>query len=181
MAIPLKPIRRIVTGHNANGKSIILRDEEAPNAIRPEYFAGGGLTDLWETKQTPACNAGTTDSVERPIHLEPPPTGSIFRIVDFPPDGSVKPADMKKAFDAIQATHTLIGSARHPGFHKTKTVDYAIIMHGEIWALFDEGETLLKAGDVLVQRGTSHGWSNRTNDICRVAFILIDAEPVSAN
>ena len=67
---------------------------------------------------------------------------------------------------------------RHPGMHKTATVDYAIVLTGEIWAVIDEGETLMKPGDTLIQRGTNHAWSNRTNESCRVAFILIDAVPV---
>jgi quercetin dioxygenase-like cupin family protein len=70
------------------------------------------------------------------------------------------------------------GSPRHPGFHKTASVDYAIVLAGEIYALMDEGEVLLKAGDVLVQRGTNHAWSNRTDAPAYLAFVLVDAEPV---
>jgi uncharacterized cupin superfamily protein len=66
---------------------------------------------------------------------------------------------------------------RHRGFHKTDTIDYAIVLSGEIVAMMDEGETVLKTGDVLVQRGTNHAWSNRTNETTYIAFILIDAEP----
>ena len=71
-----------------------------------------------------------------------------------------------------------VANKRHPGFHKTDTIDYAIVLSGEIYALMDEGEVLLKAGDVLIQRGTNHAWSNRTEEPCCVAFVLIDAEPV---
>ena len=71
-----------------------------------------------------------------------------------------------------------LDNTRHPGFHKTDTIDYAIVLSGEIYALMDEGEVLLKAGDVLVQRGTNHAWSNRTEAPCCIAFVLIDAEPV---
>ena len=71
-----------------------------------------------------------------------------------------------------------LANKRHPGFHKTATIDYAIVLSGEIYALMDEGEVLLKAGDVLVQRGTNHAWSNRTEQPCCIAFVLIDAEPV---
>ncbi len=70
------------------------------------------------------------------------------------------------------------GSPRHPGFHKTDTIDYAIVLKGEIWALMDDGETLLRQGDVLVQRGTNHAWSNRTDEPAVLAFVLIDANPV---
>ena len=71
-----------------------------------------------------------------------------------------------------------LANKRHPGFHKTDSIDYAIVLSGEIWALMDEGEVLLKAGDVLIQRGTNHAWSNRTEQPCCVAFVLIDAKPV---
>ena len=71
-----------------------------------------------------------------------------------------------------------LANKRHPGFHKTDTIDYAIVLSGEIYALMDEGEVLLKAGDVLIQRGTNHAWSNRTEQPCCIAFVLIDAEPV---
>ena len=70
------------------------------------------------------------------------------------------------------------GNARHAGFHKTDTIDYAIVIEGEIVALMDEGEKLMKQGDVLIQRGTNHAWANRTDKPARVAFILIDAKPV---
>jgi quercetin dioxygenase-like cupin family protein len=72
--------------------------------------------------------------------------------------------------------HTEERSARHPGFHQTDTIDYAIVLEGEVWAVLDEAETLLKAGDVLIQRGTYHAWDNRGDQVCRIAFILIDAQ-----
>jgi mannose-6-phosphate isomerase-like protein (cupin superfamily) len=105
--------------------------------------------------------------------------GTIFRVVDFPPDRDVVgKLDRGKAFAAMAADHAMDRSeARHPGMHKTSTVDYALVLDGEIWALMDEGETLLKAGDCLVQRGTNHAWSNRTDRPCRVAFILVSSEP----
>jgi len=79
---------------------------------------------------------------------------------------------------ASGAITTEEGRRRHFLFHKTNTVDYAICVEGEIWAMMDEGEVLMKAGDVLIQRGTHHPWSNRSDKVCRMAFILIDAEPV---
>jgi quercetin dioxygenase-like cupin family protein len=98
--------------------------------------------------------------------------------VDFPPDREVMGGlDREKAFASMEADHAMDKSpARHPGMHKTDTVDYALVLDGEIWALMDEGETLLRAGDCLVQRGTNHAWSNRSDRVCRVAFILVNAE-----
>ena len=112
--------------------------------------------------------------------LEPPPSGSIFRVVEFPPDATLAGTfDRKAAFEGMGAGHAMDADAsRHPGMHKTNTVDYAIVLSGEIWALMDEGETLMRAGDVLVQRGTNHAWSNRGTVPCLVAFILISARPV---
>lgn len=66
---------------------------------------------------------------------------------------------------------------RHPGFHRTDSVDYAIVLEGEVWALMEVGETLMRAGDVLVQRGTNHTWANRSDRPCRIAFVMIGAEP----
>ena len=77
------------------------------------------------------------------------------------------------------AAHALVeDNPRHPGMHRTDTVDYAVVVSGEIWAVMDEGETLLRAGDCLVQRGTSHAWSNRSDRPCRVAFVLVSARPL---
>jgi hypothetical protein len=173
----VKPIRRIVTGHDADGRSIILMDGPAPTVLKPTPNLA--LTDLWETKATPASNAGDADATARPVHLTPPRHGSIFRVVEFPPDGERDYGNREAAFAAMGAAHALDREKpRHPGFHKTDTVDYAIVLDGEIWAMMDVGETLMKAGDTLVQRGTNHSWSNRSDKPCRVAFILIDAEPV---
>ena len=87
--------------------------------------------------------------------------------------------DRVKAFEAIGAREALDPDAsRHPGMHRTHSVDYAIVLSGEIWAVMDEGETLLRAGDVLIQRGTNHAWSNRSTVPCLVAFILVGATPL---
>jgi hypothetical protein len=174
----LKPIRRVVTGHDARGKSIILSDGASPHTLTIPGQPNFGLTNLWITNGAPAENAGTADAAAVPVVLEPPPNGSIFRVVEFPPDQTLVGFDRKAAFDSMGAGHAMDADAsRHPGMHKTATVDYAIVLSGEIWALMDEGETLLRAGDTLVQRGTNHAWSNRGAVPCLVAFILISARP----
>jgi quercetin dioxygenase-like cupin family protein len=171
-----KPIRRIVTGHDSEGHSIILMDGPPPTVMTPATNVR--LTDLWETTGMPASNAGSEDASLRPVRLIPPKNGSIFRIVEFPPDRDRKFDNREAAFAAMGAAHALDrGKPRHPGFHKTNTVDYAVVIEGEIWAMVDVGETLMKAGDTLVQRGTNHSWSNRSDEPCRVAFILLDADP----
>jgi hypothetical protein len=113
------------------------------------------------------------------LGIEPPSRGSVFRIVDFPPDKVFEGSDARKMMEEVGGGHALDkGKARHALFHKTNTVDYAIVLEGEIWAVLDKGETLMLPGDVLIQRGTNHSWSNRTDQSCRIASILIDAEPV---
>jgi hypothetical protein len=174
----LKPIRRIVTGHDAQGRSIIASDGPSPHFL--EMMEAMGPTDLWVTHDAPADNAGRADPAARKIVLEPPPRGTIFRVVEFVPDAKVEGKfDRTKAFGAIGASGALDPDAsRHPGMHKTRTVDYAIVLSGEIWALMDVGETLMRAGDCLIQRGTNHAWANRSNAPCFVAFILVDAKPL---
>jgi hypothetical protein len=175
-----RPMRRIVTGHNAKGKSVILSDAPSPHVLELDAMPGLALINLWVTDSAPAINAGQADAAARPVVLEPPARGTIFRVVDFPPDkGMAGKVDRGKAFAAMGAGHAMDRSdARHPAMHKTNTIDYALVLDGEIWALMDEGETLLRAGDCLIQRGTNHAWSNRTDAPCRVAFILVSADPV---
>jgi mannose-6-phosphate isomerase-like protein (cupin superfamily) len=175
-----KKIRRVVTGHNEEGKSVIISDDPSPHVLALPGVEDFALTNLWVTDGSPAGNAGYPDAACRPVVLEPPPGGTIFRIVEFPPDKSLgEHFDRKAVFDAMSASSAMDPDAsRHPGMHKTATVDYAIVLSGEIYAVMDEGETLLRAGDTLVQRGTNHAWSNRSETPCLVAFILVSASPV---
>jgi len=174
-----RPIRRIVTGHNAQGRAIFLSDGPAP-AVFDRGPGATAVTELWETSATPASNAGSADpTVGAPQRLPPPKNGSKFRVVEYPPDSQRVAALHGASHDSKAEGYVRdLKNARHPGFHKTATIDYAIVLSGEIYALMDEGEVLLKAGDVLVQRGTNHAWSNRTEQPCCIAFVLIDADPV---
>lgn len=174
-----RPMRRIVTGHDARGRSVFLMDGPSPHVLELPGMPGLALINLWVTDGTPASNAGSADAAARPVVLEPPPRGTIFRVVDFPPDRDLAgKLDRAKAFAAMGAHAAMDADAsRHPGMHKTSTVDYALVLDGEIWALMDEGEVLLRAGDCLVQRGTNHAWSNRSDRPCRMAFVLVSAEP----
>jgi hypothetical protein len=170
-------IRRVVTGHNAQGQSTFIMDGLAPNIKEMESMPGVALTDLWETSTAPADNTGNADAAARPVKLEPPEVGSILRIVEFPPDTQWKGADAAKAFESIGAGHAPDALSDDPMRHKTSTIDYIIVLKGEIFAIMDTGETLLKAGDILVQRGTVHSWSVRGTEPCIVAAILIGATP----
>lgn len=172
-------VRRVVTGHTTDGKSIFLTDGTAPNVMEMKSMPGLALTDLWETASAPARNEGAADAAARPVRLEPPPRGTILRIVEFPPDSAWRNrADARAAFDSIQAGHAPDKSSSDPMMHKTNTVDYIIILRGEIHAIMDASETLLRAGDVLVQRGTNHSWSVRGTEPCILAAVLVSADPL---
>lgn len=174
-----KKIRRLVTGHNAAGESLFLTDGDATSVLVLEKMGNLTVTDLWETSETPARNVGENDNADRPVHLEPGSHGTIFRIVEFPPDAAWKTgANGAEAFAALKASHVADGTSSDPGMHKTASVDYALILEGEIWAVMDTDERLMKAGDVLIQRGTNHAWANRTGSNCRVMFVLCGAHPV---
>lgn len=173
-------VRRVVTGHDKDGKSIFLSDGFAPNVKEMESMPGLALTDLWETTKAPASNSGDADAVARPVRLEPPKNGTILRIVEFPPDSAWRGnADAGKAFGSIGAGHAPAAHSTDAMMHKTSTVDYIIVLKGEIYAIMDKSETLLKAGDVLVQRGTTHSWSVRGTEPCIVAAVLVSADPVA--
>ncbi len=141
--------RRIVTGHDAKGKAVILHDSEAPNAKRRP--SGLISTLLWITDESPADVDRKDDRAAREIGISPPERGSIFRVVDFPTGAKGE-------------------------MHRTRSIDYAVVIEGEIDMLLPDGEVHLRAGDVLVQQATDHAWENRGKGNCRIAFILIDAK-----
>lgn len=173
-----KQIRRIVTGHNAAGQSIIAQDAPATCILEQEAVPGLRVTDLWETVTAPAELSSDADPVDRPVHLEPQPTGTIFRVVEMPPDAAARGrADAKELFASMDAGHTVDTTSRTAMMHKTASVDYAIVLSGEVWAVMDEGETRMQAGDVLIQRATNHAWSNRSSEPAVIAFILVGANP----
>lgn len=173
-----KKVRRLVTGHDAEGRSKFLMDGDAPAVLVMAQMGDLTVTDLWETFESPADNTGEADNTDRRVHLEPGPNGTIFRIVEFPPDAVWKDgAQGAEAFADLQASHAADSDHDDPGMHKTSTVDYALVLEGEIWAVMDTDERVMRAGDVLIQRGTNHAWANRTSENCRVMFVLCDAKP----
>jgi len=172
-------VRRVLTGHDGEGRSTFIADAPAPNVKEMSAMPGLALTDLWETNGAPASNTGDKDAASRPVHLEPPKNGTILRIVEFPPDSAWRHGtDGKDGFKSIGAGHAQDRHSADPMMHKTSTVDYIIVLKGEIYAILETGEKLLRAGDVLVQRGTNHSWSVRTSEPCIVAAVLVSARPV---
>ncbi len=175
----VEKIRRVITGHDDNGKSVFIVDGDATAVKEMDPMPGLALTDIWQTGGAPASNAGNADAADRPVVLEPPANGTIFRVVEFPPDSQWRGrADARDAFGSIGADHATDDSSDDPMMHKTATVDYLLVLKGEIWAILDDSEVCLKQGDVMVQRGTNHSWSVRTDEPCLLAAVLVSAEPV---
>jgi mannose-6-phosphate isomerase-like protein (cupin superfamily) len=173
------PIRRVVTGKDATGKAIVVIDTLATGIHRRAEL---GLTNtiLWTTDSTPAELSSQEDAATRKVGIAPPPGGTIFRVVEFAPQKEIT-ADYESRLQIIRG----IGLApegpsrerpRDPGMHRTRTIDYAVVLSGEIDMLLDDSEVHLTAGDVVVQRGTNHAWVNRAELPCQVAFILVDAK-----
>ncbi|MGA2411298.1 MAG: cupin domain-containing protein [Candidatus Binataceae bacterium] len=166
--MPREP-RRIVTGHDAEGKSII--------AIDGPPIAGA----YWLTAGAPADNTSPADTAGQVRRLEPPPGGSIFRYAAIPPeDPNVSAEERERAtakmFERMEASHCRADTSRHPGMHKTRTVDYVVLLSGEVTLLVDKGEVDLKPFDVVVQRGTNHAWVNKGKEPALIAAVLIDAK-----
>ncbi|MBT5048684.1 MAG: cupin domain-containing protein [Rhodospirillaceae bacterium] len=169
------PIRRVITGHDENGTAIVTMDSAAPNS-RVRSASGLTSTLIWVEDETPADNEGDMDKADRESGVSPPDGGSLFRIVEFPPEQeghSFSNEAMKQELGLDADNGTIV---RHPGMHRTRSVDYAIVISGEIHMLLDESEVHLKAGDTIVQRGTNHAWANRGDAPCIIAFVLIDAK-----
>src|SRR5262249_46635724 len=158
-----KPIRRVVTGHDAAGRSMFVMDAAAPHV----YCRSPGraaVTELWESPSARAVNRDNPELTDHALRMAPPKPGTVSRIVEYPRNKQRLPALAAQRLTpddgSAHAAAFDRAAPRHPGFHKTASVDYAIVLAGEIYALVDQGEVLLKAGDVLIQRGTNHAWSN---------------------
>nr|WP_306267557.1 cupin domain-containing protein [Pararhizobium sp. IMCC3301] len=172
-----RKFRRVVTGHDVNGVATILSDEQASCILSRPNRPGVTLTNLWLNDKTPAAMERSDDPVTGPLILHPPKNGSVFRIVQFDPEDPevLAKLDGKSAFAEMGAGANIVENARHPFMHRTDSLDYTVVLSGEIYMMMDEEEYLLKAGDTVVQQGTNHAWSNRGTEPCLIAFVLIDA------
>lgn len=129
--------------------------------------------EVWHTTETPAViDRRQLEADESRLVLAPPDGGVRIRVLDIPPEA--EGADMDAVFENVGATGAKIESDRHRSFHRTETIDFGLVLDGEIVLLMDEGEATVRPGDIVVQRGTNHGWVNRTDRSCRIAFVLID-------
>jgi len=146
--------RRIVTGHDSSGRAVLVADGPTPTVW--EAPDGGPVYELWQHSGTPDNSGNFVDPILGDHSFPPPPRGSVLRIVDFAP----------------RATDDVVH------MHRTPSLDYCYVIEGSIVAVLDDEEVTMTAGDVLVQRGTNHGWRNESGATCRVLFVLIDAEPL---
>ena len=172
-----KPVRRVVVGHDEKGKAVALFD----GTLMPKQRSpgGNGVTNVWITGEFPVDLTGTADKAATPTGVPPQANGTIFRIVDFPPaatGGGGAAVDHHKVLVGMGIDPTTQGYTRHANTHRTRSIDYAIVLDGEIDMLMDDSEVHLQSGDVLIQQGTNHAWVNNSGRICRIAFVLIDAK-----
>lgn len=174
----MKEFRRVVTGHDSTGRAIIESDQPAAQFLERPNRPGVRLTNFWISDGTPAEYDGATETCTGDFTLHPPANGSVFRCVEFQPEDPEVMAklDGATAFAEMGAAANIVEGARHPFMHRTDSVDYALVLTGEIWMLMDDSEydVLLKAGDVCIQRGTNHAWSNKGTETCIIMFVLND-------
>ncbi len=177
------PFRRIVTGHDAQGRAVILEDAPPTRVVRIGGEIGPMFHEVWNTRETPVrIDRASGEPAEEGIQLSPPKNGTRIRVLDIPPEGDnfegLTPEQAVAHFAEVGAAeasaHVRGEGARHAFMHRTETVDYGIVLDGEVVLILDEGETTVRAGDIVIQRGTNHGWANRSDRNCRIAFILID-------
>ena len=177
-------VRRIVTGHDATGKAIIQEDGPVPRTQRIGGEHGPLFFEVWNTASTPApIDRASGEPAETGILLAPPKNGTRIRVLDIPPeDATINTISREQAaahfaeVGAAGASSHSGSTTRHAFMHRTETVDYGIVLEGELTLILDEGETLMRAGDIVIQRGTNHGWANRSGKHCRIAFVLIDGQ-----
>jgi mannose-6-phosphate isomerase-like protein (cupin superfamily) len=168
-------IHRVVTGLDANNKSIALFDNQVPLEVAKSGNAGAVL---WITDSYP-LGFSQDDTGKRPIGIPPPANGTVIRVIEFPPvnDAALAKMDpnfmMKVVGDNAPARGVAV---TNPMMHRTRTIDYAIIMSGEIDMMLDDKTVHLKAGDVVVQQATNHAWLNHGKEPCRIVFVLMDSK-----
>jgi mannose-6-phosphate isomerase-like protein (cupin superfamily) len=175
-------IRRVVTAKNASGKSVVVSDGASPRELALKHTPGFVSAPIWMIAGTPALAAGNTDPMATPgTSLLPGAGGSSFLVVTFPPDSVMMSPDFNPALAGPEHVTAAPGIAEtfemdNPGMHTTPTVDYAVVVSGEIWLELDDGALVhLKQGDTVVQQGARHGWRNRGDKPATVAFVLMGA------
>ena len=178
----IKPVRRVVTGDDAQGRSRVLIDSAAPGVKANTFKKGTGMTDIWLWETCPAPISGERDDGNVPFHFEPPDRGGRLRIVQSEPKPAVYDASSDTYITTEHPPRKTEGGTWERGrqnlyttrIHKSETVDYGILLSGERVLVTDAGEHVLTSGDVVVQLGSWHAWSDR-NFGSQMAFVMMAA------
>ena len=170
-------MRRIITGHNEEGKSVIAIDGPPARSIGEDV---GGLFELWNTDGNDIISTDSQDRADEEIILSPPDGGTKFRYFQINPLPEGVPNEMMQeiaadAFEKIGAAHHRVDTSKHPAMHKTETIDYIILLNGDVTLVLDQEEVDLKPFDVVVQRGTNHAWVNNGDEPALLIAVLIDS------
>jgi mannose-6-phosphate isomerase-like protein (cupin superfamily) len=169
-------IRRVVTGLDAGNKAIALFDGRLTLSVGR---TGNAAANIWITDTSPPGFSFKDDSAAKPIGLSPPDNGTVIRVVEFPPLDPAAEAKMDSNFMMkVVGDHAPARGlpVKHPLMHRTRTVDYAVILSGEIDMMLDEAVVHVKAGDVVIQQATNHAWINHGKEPCRILFVLMDSK-----
>src|SRR3979490_3451599 len=184
----LYPGRRIVTGHDVEGRSIVISHAPPKNVIPNPADADQGLINVWKTECVPASNDGDADPMDGPPSPLPPPKGgTMFRFFQIAPEKNEahltkeeRDKRMARMFEAAAAGHARLSMGLHPSMHRTNSVDYIVLLKGEVTVLLDIGEVQMKPFDVLIQRGTNHGWVNHGEETASLIVVLVGCEPLAS-
>ena len=173
-------MRRIVTGHDEKGKSIITLDGPPARSIGEDV---GGLFELWNTDGKDIISTDNNDRADEDIVLSPSAGGTKFRYFQINPLPEGAPDEVMQdmaaqAFANVGAAHHRIDTSKHPAMHKTETIDYIILLKGDVTLILDEEEVDLKPFDVVVQRGTNHAWVNNGNEPALLIAVLVDSNVI---
>ncbi len=172
-------ITRIVTGHTDDGRSILTEVGPLPSVVEITAIPGTIFHEVWSTTASPSPVGNGADPTLGPLVLPPPPGGTRIRFVDIPPDTEeflkTGAERMEEAFEQVgdKAASTVRENSPHPLMHRTESIDYGVVIEGEMTLVLDDGEVLLKPGSVVIQRGTNHAWANRSGRLCRMLFVLV--------
>ncbi|WP_233804878.1 cupin domain-containing protein [Paraburkholderia sp. HP33-1] len=175
-----RAIRRVVTGHDANGQAVVVSDGALPNVAQIAAIPGTVFHEVWSTSATPARLDNGADPTVGALMLPPPKQGTRMRFVDIPPDTAEflahGAARMHDAFSQIgdAEASTVSTDSPHPLMHRTESIDYGVVIEGEMTLVLDAAEVALAPGSVVIQRGTNHAWANRSGRPCRMLFVLVD-------
>ena len=167
-------IRRVVTGLDDENHAVVLFDSRMPLKSDSPVLSS---TNFWITDSTPPAMS-REDTASRPIGVSPPDNGTKFRIVEFAPLDAATEAKLPPEMIMKGVNHPPAKGipVRHPMMHRTRTLDYAMILSGEIDMMLDDTSVHLKQGDVIVQQATNHGWINHGSQPCRILFVLMDSK-----